>query len=87
MASNRKKVMVPHTMGKEGVALLQRRDDIEVVIFPAGITQADLLPMLSDVAGIALAARRTSRRRWMPRRRWRWWRASASATTRWRCRR
>src|SRR6476661_8239019 len=54
MASNRKKVMVPHTMGREGVALLQRRDDIEVVEFPAGITQADLLPMLSDVAGIAL---------------------------------
>jgi len=54
MASNRKKVMVPHTMGKEGVALLRRRDDIEVVEFPAGITQADLLPMLSDVAGIAL---------------------------------
>ena len=24
MASNRKKVMVPHTMGKEGVALLRR---------------------------------------------------------------
>ena len=35
MASNRKKVMVPHTMGKEGVELLQRRDDIEVVIYPA----------------------------------------------------
>ena len=29
MASNRKKVMVPHTMGKEGVDLLQRRDDSE----------------------------------------------------------
>ncbi len=54
MASNRKKVMVPHTMGKEGVALLERRDDIEVVIFPANIAQADLLPMLSDIAGIAL---------------------------------
>ena len=34
MASNRKKVMVPHTMGKEGVALLERRDDIEVMIAP-----------------------------------------------------
>ena len=34
MASNRKKVMVPHTMGKEGVALLRQRDDIEVVIYP-----------------------------------------------------
>jgi D-3-phosphoglycerate dehydrogenase / 2-oxoglutarate reductase len=54
MASNRKKVMVPHTMGREGVDLLLRRDDIEVVTFPAGIAQAELLPMLSDVAGIAL---------------------------------
>ena len=54
MASNRKKVMVPHTMGKEGVALLRQRDDIEVVTFPASIAQAELLPMLSDVAGIAL---------------------------------
>jgi D-3-phosphoglycerate dehydrogenase / 2-oxoglutarate reductase len=54
MASNRKKVMVPDTMGKEGIDKLRARDDIEVVTFPAGITQADLLPMLSDVAGIAL---------------------------------
>ena len=54
MASNRKKVMVPDTMGKEGVALLQQRDDIEVIAFPAGVKQADLLPMLTDVAGIAL---------------------------------
>src|SRR3984957_20245228 len=54
MASNRKKVMVPHTMGEAGVELLRRRDDIEVVAFPAGIAQAELLPMLSDVAGIAL---------------------------------
>src|SRR5215472_7341101 len=54
MASNRKKVMVPHTMGKQGTELLQRRDDIEVVIFPAAITQSELLPKLSDIAGIAL---------------------------------
>ena len=55
MASNRKKVMLPHTMGEEGVALLRRRDDIELAIYPAGIAQAELLPMLSDVAGIALS--------------------------------
>src|SRR5215469_18864054 len=54
MASNRKKVMVPHTMGKEGTGLLQSRDDIEVVIFPAAITQSELLSKLSDIAGIAL---------------------------------
>ena len=55
MASNRKKVMLPHTMGKEGVDLLRRRDDIETIIYPAGIAQAELLPMLADVAGIALS--------------------------------
>jgi len=31
MASNRKKVMLPHTMGQEGVALIRQRDDIETV--------------------------------------------------------
>lgn len=55
MASNRKKVMLPHTMGQEGVSLIQARDDIETVIYPAGITQAELLPMLADVSGISLS--------------------------------
>lgn len=55
MASNRKKVMLPHTMGREGLDKLRARDDIEVVIYPATIAQADLLPMLTDVAGIALS--------------------------------
>jgi len=55
MASNRKKVMLPHTMGKEGVDLVRGRDDIETIIYPAGIAQAELLPMLADVAGIALS--------------------------------
>lgn len=55
MASNRKKVMLPHTMGNEGVELLQARDDIEVQIYPAGIAQPELLPKLSDIAGIALS--------------------------------
>ena len=55
MASNRKKVLLPHTMGKEGVDLLKRRDDIEVEIYSAGVTQAEFLPLLSDAAGIALS--------------------------------
>ncbi len=55
MASNRKKVLLPHTMGQEGVDVVRRRDDIEVEIYPAGITQAELLPMLTDAAGIALS--------------------------------
>ena len=55
MASNRKKVLVPHTMGEEGTELLRARDDIEVEIYSATISQAELLPILSDVAGIALS--------------------------------
>ena len=56
MASNRKKV---HAAAHDGQGRRRRccarRDDIEVMIYPAGITQAELLPMLSDVAGIALS--------------------------------
>src|SRR5579872_2663258 len=55
MASNRKKVLLPHTMGQEGVDVIRRRDDIEVEVYPAGIRQADLLPILTDAAGIALS--------------------------------
>ena len=55
MASNRKKVLVPHTMGKEGTELLRARDDIEVEIYPATISQTELLPILSGAAGIALS--------------------------------
>jgi D-3-phosphoglycerate dehydrogenase / 2-oxoglutarate reductase len=55
MATNRRKVMVPNTMGQEGVALLRARDDIETVVYPPTISQAELLPMLEDCAGIALS--------------------------------
>jgi D-3-phosphoglycerate dehydrogenase / 2-oxoglutarate reductase len=55
MASNKRKVMLPHTMGKSGVELIQSRADIETVIYPAMISQAELLPMLADCAGIALS--------------------------------
>ena len=55
MATNKRKVMLPHTMEKSGVDLIRSRDDIEMVIYPAGISQADLLPQLADCAGIALS--------------------------------
>jgi D-3-phosphoglycerate dehydrogenase len=55
MATNKRKVMLPHTMGKQGIELMQARDDIETIIYPAGISQADLLPQLADIAGIALS--------------------------------
>jgi D-3-phosphoglycerate dehydrogenase len=55
MATNKRKVMLPHTMGRQGMDLIKARDDIETVIYPAGISQADLLPLLADCAGIALS--------------------------------
>src|ERR1700733_3586790 len=55
MATNKRKVMLPHTMGQQGIALIRAREDIETVIYPAGISQADLLPQLSDCVGIALS--------------------------------
>ncbi len=55
MATNKRKVMLPHTMNKQGIDVIRSRDDIETVIYPAGISQADLLPQLADCAGIALS--------------------------------
>ncbi len=55
MATNKRKVMLPHTMGREGVDIVRARDDIETVIYPAGIGQAELHPLLADCAGIALS--------------------------------
>lgn len=55
MASNKLKVLLPHTMGSAGVDLVKARSDIETVIYPAGISQKDLLPQLADCAGIALS--------------------------------
>ncbi|MSP01038.1 MAG: hydroxyacid dehydrogenase [Acetobacteraceae bacterium] len=55
MATNKRKVMLPHTMGQQGMDIIRAREDIETVIYPAGIKQDAFLPMLSDVAGIALS--------------------------------
>jgi D-3-phosphoglycerate dehydrogenase len=55
MTTNKRKVMLPHTMGEQGIALMRARDDIETIIYPAGISQAELLPQVADVAGIALS--------------------------------
>jgi len=55
MATNKRKVLLPHTMGKSGIDLVKSREDIEMVIYPAGIGQADLLPQLVECAGIALS--------------------------------
>lgn len=56
MATNKRKVMLPDVMGQQGVDLVRARADIETVIYPGGISQADLLPQLADCVGIALAS-------------------------------
>jgi D-3-phosphoglycerate dehydrogenase len=55
MATNKRKVMLPHTMGHQGIEVMRARDDIETIIYQAGISQAQLLPKLADIAGIALS--------------------------------
>jgi D-3-phosphoglycerate dehydrogenase / 2-oxoglutarate reductase len=55
MATSQRKVMLPHTMGQAGIDLMNSRDDIETIIYPAGISQADLLPQLANITGIALS--------------------------------
>ena len=54
MASNKRKVLLPDTMGQQGIDIVRAREDIETVLFPSRIDQATLLPMLTDCAGIAL---------------------------------
>ncbi len=55
MATNRKKVLIPHTMGQQGRDVLRAREDIDTVTYSATIKQGDLLPLLADAAGIALS--------------------------------
>ena len=54
MASNKRKVLLPDTMGRQGIDIVRAREDIETILFPSRIDQATLLPMLTDCAGIAL---------------------------------
>jgi D-3-phosphoglycerate dehydrogenase / 2-oxoglutarate reductase len=54
MATNKRKVLLPDNMGREGVDIVRARDDIETILFPSRVEQAALLPMLTDCAGIAL---------------------------------
>ena len=55
MATNKRKVMLPHTMGQQGLDIIRAREDIETVIYPAGIGLPEFRPMLADIAGIALS--------------------------------
>jgi D-3-phosphoglycerate dehydrogenase / 2-oxoglutarate reductase len=55
MAANRKKILIPSSMGKTGVDILRARDDIEVIPYPTDIAPSDLHKLLADAHGIALS--------------------------------
>ena len=52
---NRKIVMVPVSFGLEGLAVLEERADIDVVLYEPSIAPAELHEQLREVSGIALS--------------------------------
>jgi len=61
MATNKKKILVTESMSQQGRALLNARDDIELVEFPNMISQADFntkLKQHAPVHGVALGGTR-----------------------------
>jgi len=56
MAPNRKKILVPSNLGKQGQDILRARDDVEMIVYPVAITLEDLQPLLGDANAIALSA-------------------------------
>jgi D-3-phosphoglycerate dehydrogenase len=61
MTTNKKKILVTESMSEQGRALLNARDDIELVEFPNMISAKDFEAMLRDhapVHGVALGATR-----------------------------
>ena len=61
MATNKKKIFITESMSQQGRALLQARDDIELVEFPNMISQADFNIKLKEhapVHGVALGGTR-----------------------------
>src|SRR4051795_4542576 len=61
MATNKKKILVTESMSQQGRALLDARDDIELIEFPNMISARDFEAMLKEQApvhGVALGATR-----------------------------
>src|SRR5207245_11668499 len=61
MATNKKKILVTESMSQRGRALLNERDDIELIEFPNMISAKDFETMLkaqAPVHGVALGATR-----------------------------
>jgi D-3-phosphoglycerate dehydrogenase len=61
VATNKKRVLVPHSMAKAGFDVLKSRDDVEVVTFPNAATSAEFNVLLrrdGDVNGAILGLTR-----------------------------
>lgn len=52
---NQKKILIPTSMGPEGVQLLEARPDVAITRYDPAIPQPDLLALLPDAAAIALS--------------------------------
>src|SRR5690349_17132750 len=55
MSANRKKLLVPNTLGPAGLAVLAPREDVEVLVYHPGLAKTELHALLRDAAGIALS--------------------------------
>jgi len=61
MATNRKKLLITHTMAPAGWALLKERGDVDAIEFPNAISAVDFLALLerhAPVSGIAIGPTR-----------------------------
>jgi D-3-phosphoglycerate dehydrogenase len=56
MATNRKRILLPHTISRAAWAIAESRDDIELKSFPNDIKPENLPALLEEVSGIALGA-------------------------------
>lgn len=56
MTTNRKKLLLPDSMGRAGWDLLKDRDDIDAQKYSNTIPPAEFLPLLHDASGVALGA-------------------------------
>jgi D-3-phosphoglycerate dehydrogenase len=55
VTTNRKHLLVPHSMAKAGRDILAAREDVRVTSYAPSIAPTDLQALLADVAGIALS--------------------------------
>src|SRR6516162_8133258 len=90
MPTNRKRLVVPISMGAGGFEVLKTRDDVEVIPFPPMISSPDFNALLradGEVNGAILGLTRFGETEAQNAKGLRWSRASASVTTPWTCRR